>query len=37
MEILNYLAVFGAGVSMVVLIMTIAYCAAVLFYHAKDR
>lgn len=37
METLNYLAVFGAGVSMVVLIMTIAYCAAVLFYHVEDR
>ena len=37
METLNYLAAFGAGVSMVVLIMTIAYCAAVLFYDVKDR
>ena len=37
METLNYLAVFGAGISVVVFIMTIAYCAAVLFYHVEDR
>ena len=37
METINYLALFGAGMTMVLFIMTISYLAAVLFYHAQDR
>lgn len=37
MEILDHLALFGAGMTMVVFIMAISYFAAVLFYHAEDR
>jgi hypothetical protein len=37
METANYLALFGAGMTMVIFIMTISYLAAVLFYHVEDR
>ena len=37
MDPVTYLALFGAGMTMVIFIMTISYLAAVLFYHAKDR
>lgn len=37
MDTFNYLALFGAGLTMVMFIMTISYLAAVLFYHAQDR